>query len=53
MALRFPHTCREEDMEHTLVVTGECAGAIGSILPASDVVMKMVEDGEYILKNLR
>jgi enoyl-[acyl-carrier protein] reductase II len=53
MALRFPSTCREEDMENTLVVTGECAGAIEDILPASDVVNKMVEDGEYILQNLR
>ena len=53
MALRFPSTCREEDMEHTLVVTGECAGAMEDILSACDVVNKIVEDGEYILQNLR
>ena len=53
MALRFPQTSREEDMDSTLVVTGECAGAIEDIPPASDVIRDIVEDGENILRSLR
>ena len=53
MALRFPLTSREEDADNTLVVTGECAGAITDILPASELVKRIVEDGEDILKSLR
>lgn len=46
---RFPITCLEEDVDSTLVMTGQCAGAIKEILPAAEVVRSIAEEGEKIL----
>ena len=48
---RFPITCLEEDVDSTLVMTGQCAGAIKDILPAAEVVRSMAEEGERILNS--
>lgn len=47
--MNFPATCLEEDADSTLVMTGQCAGAISDIRPASELVRGMAEDGERIL----
>jgi len=49
--MRFPITCLEEDIDSTLVMTGECAGAIKEITPAAEVVRSMAEEGEKILNS--
>lgn len=48
---RFPITSLGEDVDSTLVMTGQCAGAIKEILPAADVVRSMAEEGEKILNS--
>jgi enoyl-[acyl-carrier protein] reductase II len=48
---RFPISCLEEDVDSTLVMTGQCAGAIKEILPAAEVVRSMAEEGERILNS--
>lgn len=48
---RFPITCLEEDTDSTLVMTGECAGAIKDIPPAAEVVRSIAEEGKRILRS--
>ncbi len=51
--LRAPATFRDGDVTRGLVIAGECAGAIGEVLPAGEAIRRMVEEGERILRGLR
>lgn len=46
---QYTETAIEEDAENTLVMTGQCAGAISKILPAGEVIRSMAAEGEAIL----
>lgn len=49
----FNTTCLEGDSDGTLVMTGQCAGAIDRILPAGEVIRSIAENGAEILENCR
>jgi enoyl-[acyl-carrier protein] reductase II len=46
----FNVTCLEGNVEDTLVMTGQCTGAIKEILPAGEVVRRMAENGGDIIR---
>ena len=50
--MRAPAAFRDGDVSAGLVIAGECAGAIDEILPAVEVIRRMVEEGERILGSL-
>ncbi|RJP30866.1 MAG: enoyl-[acyl-carrier-protein] reductase FabK [Actinobacteria bacterium] len=50
--MRAPATFQDGDVNAGLVIAGECAGAIREILPAGEIIRRMVEDGEAILRGL-
>jgi len=49
----FNTTCLQGNSEGTLVMTGQCAGAIDRILPAGEVIQNIAENGADILENCR
>jgi enoyl-[acyl-carrier protein] reductase II len=51
--MRFPETCLAEDSDSTLLMAGQCAGAIKEIVSARDLVENIAEEGERILRTLR
>ena len=50
--MQAPAAFRDGDVSAGLVIAGECAGAIDEILPAGEVIRRMVEGGERILGSL-
>ena len=50
--MRAPAAFRDGDVSAGLVIAGECAGAIDEILPAGEVIRRLVEGGERILGSL-
>jgi len=50
--MRAPTAFRDGDVASGLVIAGECSGAIDEILPAGEVIRRMVEEGESILGSL-
>jgi enoyl-[acyl-carrier protein] reductase II len=50
--MRVPAVFRDGDVDSGLVLAGECAGAINDILPAGEVIRRMAEDGERMLRSL-
>jgi enoyl-[acyl-carrier protein] reductase II len=51
--LSAPATFMDGDISGGLILAGECAGAIREILPAGEVIRRMVQDGERILHSLQ
>jgi enoyl-[acyl-carrier protein] reductase II len=51
--MRFPATCLEEDCDSTLLMAGQCAGAIKEIVPAREMIENIAEEGERILRTIR
>ncbi len=49
---QFNQTSIQEGAENGLVMTGQCAGSIKEILPAGEVIQRMAEEGEAILRSL-
>ncbi len=50
--MRAPAAFQDGDVRSGLVIAGECCGAINEILPAGEVIRRMVEEGERILGSL-
>ncbi|MBN2026542.1 MAG: DUF561 domain-containing protein [Actinobacteria bacterium] len=50
--MRAPAAFQDGDVGSGLVIAGECSGAIDEILPAGEVIRRMVEEGARILGSL-